>query len=182
MDVGTIIITIIAILAVGAIGYTIYNKQVSSVNIMPIILVPITLFTAYLTYYKSYIDERSFAFELTEKMTVDLYDRIVKYHPYSSNFYNEINPTSDKSFVYIPKTPEEKNKYEMVNFSLSTIFIDLIAEFHTISNVLSKDSYNSWISAFKIWFKSNILREAWNKTKNVYEKDIQKFVDTKLLN
>ena len=178
MDTASILFIVIVLFSVGVIIYTIKTKQVTSANIIPMILVPITLFTAYFTYYSKQVDEKKMAFEVTNRLNTELYDKLMLHYPYSINLYNQLHNVNINN--YTPKDREDESKYEMVNYSLSVIIIDLISEFYTMSNVMSKELYNSWILTFKQWFnsESSIIRKTWDSIRSTYSPSIQKFIDS----
>ena len=175
-----ILIISIVLVSAGIIIYGLRTEELNATTISTLILIPITLTTAYFAYYTKEVDERRLAFETSDR-TNFLYDQMNYYHPYSANFYNEINPDSSKEYKYEPSTPEEKNKYEMINHNLSTILIEMVSEFFHVSEILAKDSFESWILTFRTWFKSVIVRDEWERSKNLYGKGMIDFIDNEIL-
>jgi hypothetical protein len=70
----------------------------------------------------------------------------------------------------------------MVNYSISIGIIDLISEFYTMRNLISIETYESWILTFKEWLRSDIVRQTWESVKTTYNVKIRKFIDSLLIN
>jgi hypothetical protein len=178
MDTVTLLFITIIIISISVIVYTILTKQVNPTNIVPMALIFITLFTAYITYSSCYLNEKHLSIDMTNKLTVELYEKITNNYPYSINLFNELNGMDiNNNKPYIPETQKEYTKYQMVNYSISIGMIDLISEFYSMRNLISIETYESWIETFKGWFRSKIVSNTWESIKLTYNSKIRQFID-----
>lgn len=190
-------VEITTIAAIGIVVYIIYTYfyKTKDIDFIQVILFIISISTAYFSYYSRQVQEEQLITDLTDKLTLGVYDRIMKEYPYSLEFYNSIHKKlniDDKitssnldnrftsSFTYT-KTNIDTIKQSLVSFSLSVELIDMIIYFIGKKNVLKQDTYNSWILTFRMWFDSDILQDAWKKVKNIYPDSLTKFIENDII-
>ena len=190
MDTVTLLFITIIIISISVITYTILTKQVNHSNVVPMALIFITLFTAYITYSSCYLNEKNLSIDMTNKLTVELYEKIMNNYPYSINLFNQLlnnsnnsnNNNSNNNNSYVPESSREYTKYKMVNYSISIGIIDLISEFYSMRNLISIETYESWILTFKEWLRSDIVRQTWESVKTTYNVRIRQFIDSLITN
>ena len=190
-------VEITTIAAIGIVVYIIYTYfyKTKDIDFIQVILFIISISTAYFSYYSRQVQEEQLITDLTDKLTLGVYDRIMKEYPYSLEFYNSIHKKlniDDKitssnldnrftSSFTDTKTNIDTIKQSLVSFSLSVELIDMIIYFIGKKNVLKQDTYNSWILTFRMWFDSDILQDAWKKVKNIYPDSLTKFIENDII-
>jgi hypothetical protein len=180
MDIALILLIVIAILSVIGIISLFITKQVNSTNVVAIMLIPITLLTAYFAYTNGCMHQKNISVDMDDRLTVQLNDKIIKNFPHSTNLYKQLSG-SDTTNDYIPPTPQDEQKQEIVNYSLSNNIIDMISEFESMKGILSPDVYESWLNTFRKWFNSDIIRKTWDSIKSTYDAKIRSFIENEII-
>ena len=114
---------------------------------------------------------------------IDLEKVFISSSPQLRRLYKQINPHN----AFLQSLPDPVITNEIIEKEQQTMSI-MLQNIESILypvtfNLIKHDSeeFQPWITTFKYWFSSELLREYWNINKNLYTTGTQKFIDTYIL-
>lgn len=116
-----------------------------------------------------------------EQFLINIEKTLIDYYPESVYLSNQMYPA--EAVKIPPKIDEIKRK--MVELHLCNIILQKIENTYLISlntSLEKSQQFQDWIKIWRMWFKSPILVDVWNKNKNaLYSDRFRNFVETKLI-
>lgn len=124
--------------------------------------------------------ERQRAFiEQTENNWIELEKYFALNYPFLARLYQQIY-SDNKTLKGLPPNLTKDDMFKVVALEQHTcsILFQIIENVYIfLSSQLGTTEYCGWLNVWKSWFKSPIVREQWNLTKEYYNKQTQHFVD-----
>jgi len=120
--------------------------------------------------------------EQQENSFIEIDEMFLKYYPESLFLYYDIHGFGDQFTKGIKYDPAKRMQFEMVMSNF--IFRKLENTYSLFAHGIlpTKDEeYFEWLSIWKHWFKSPILRRNWIQNKSYYKTNTVNFIDNTIL-
>jgi hypothetical protein len=107
----------------------------------------------------------------------------LQYYPYSARLYKQMYPELPLSVVSMTSR-EDEIKRSYVEIHICSIIYQLIENIYII--VTEKRDWNDprsqeWLTVWKKWFSSPIVRENWKYMKQYYGSDVREIIDANIM-
>jgi len=121
---------------------------------------------------------------MTERYVINLEKWLAEQYPYCSRMYKELySEHPGLEDVVIPENIDKNHQAE-VEAHISGILIQAVEDIYWVENLettYKEPDLSGWMTTFRRWFTSPILRKQWSYLKDNYGKPFQLFVEKQLI-